>query len=61
MIPIILLFLLPSTISQYPSLAEATPLLALATAVDSTRLLSRIDNTGVPFTILGMGTANSHH
>ncbi len=36
MIPIILLFLLPSTITQYRSLAEATPLLALATAVDST-------------------------
>ncbi len=36
MIPIILLFLLPSTISQYRSLAEVTPLLALATAVDST-------------------------
>jgi len=36
MIQIILLFLLPSTISQYRSLAEATPLLALATAVDPT-------------------------
>ena len=36
MIPIILIFLLPSTITQYPSLAEATPLLALATAVDPT-------------------------
>ncbi len=36
MILIILLFLLPSTITQYRSLAEVTPLLASATAVDST-------------------------